>query len=97
MASATRKGVFVVTVRLPGNIAAGSYAPSVDCSNGISGTGTLTVHAGAVIPVGVPVTGDGVTSTATGGPLTAAGIGVLGLSALFGALAARRRRKSARG
>jgi hypothetical protein len=91
MRSASHKGVFSVTVRLPGNIAAGSYAPSIDCSNGPSGTGTLTVRAGAVIPVGAPVTGDGVTSTATGGPLTAVGIGLLGLGGLCGAVAARRR------
>ena len=97
MPPATRKGVFAVTVRLPGNIAAGSYAPSIDCSNGPSGTGTLTVHAGTVIPVGAPLTGDGVTSTATGGPLTAAGIGLLSLGGLCGAIAARRRRTGARG
>jgi hypothetical protein len=45
-----------------------------------------------VVPSGAPVTGDGVTSTAVGGPLTAAGLGVLGLAALIGTLAIRRRK-----
>jgi hypothetical protein len=89
--SQAESGSFVTTVTLPAGTGAGSYAPSIDCSNGVSGTAALTVRSGK-IPVGPPVTGDGVTSTATGGPLTAAGIGLLGLSGALGAAAARRRR-----
>lgn len=96
MSPATHKGVFVTTVRVPAGTASGTYAPSVDCGNGLSGLATLTVRAAApkpvVVPSGVPVTGDGVTSTAVGGPLAAAGLGVLGLSALIGAVASWRRK-----
>lgn len=96
MEASTHKGVFVTVVKLPAGIMPGTYSPSVDCGNGLSGTGALVVKAAAVKPVvvpsGAPVTGDGVTSTAMGGPLTAVGIGLLGLSGLIGAFAIRRRK-----
>jgi hypothetical protein len=100
MGPATHKGVFVTTVQLPPGTGAGTYSPSIDCSNGLAGTATFTVRAAYVKPVVVvpshaPVTGDGVTSTATGGPLTAAGLGLLGVSGLVGVAAARRRRANA--
>jgi hypothetical protein len=97
MDAATHKGVFVAVVKLPAWIKAGTYWPSMDCDNGMSGTATLTVRAAApvkpavVVPWGAPVTGDGITSTAVGGPLTVAGLGVLGASSIFGAFALRRR------
>jgi hypothetical protein len=97
-ASKTEAGVFSLTVKLPAGILAGTYSPSVDCSNGMSGTATFTVAkakpAVVVVPSGAPVTGDGITSTAVGGPITAVGIGVLGLSGIFGALFVNRRRKA---
>jgi hypothetical protein len=57
----------------------------------------LTVAAAkpaVVVPSGAPVTGDGITSTAVGGPITAVGIGILGLSGIFGAVFVNRRRKA---
>jgi hypothetical protein len=96
-ASKTEGGVFYVTVKLSSGILAGTYSPSVDCSNGMSGTATFTVAAAkpaVVVPSGAPVTGDGITSTAVGGPITAIGIGLLGLSGVFGALFVNRRRKA---
>jgi hypothetical protein len=99
-ASSTEGGVFYVSVPLPAGIMPGTYSPSVDCSNGMTGAATLTVKAATVkpnvvVPTGVPVTGDGVTSTATGGPLTAVGAGLLGVSGLAGAIAIRRRKANA--
>jgi MYXO-CTERM domain-containing protein len=96
MEASTHKGVFVTGVQLPAGIMPGTYSPSIDCSNGLAGTGTLVVKAAVtpnvVVPSGAPVTGDGVTSTAMGGPLTAVGVSLLGLSGLAGAFAIRRRR-----
>jgi hypothetical protein len=93
-------GSFTATVTIPAGTGAGSYSPSIDCSNGMSGTATLTVRAAVVkpvvvVPIGAPVTGDGVTSTAMGGPLTAVGIGALGASSIVGAFAVRRRKANA--
>jgi hypothetical protein len=96
-ASKTEAGVFSLTVKLPAGILAGTYSPSVDCSNGMSGTATFTVATvkpAVVVPSGAPVTGDGITSTAVGGPLTAVGVGILGLSGVLGAVYANRRRKA---
>jgi hypothetical protein len=101
-ASKTEAGLFYLTVKLPAGILPGRYSPSVDCSNGMSGTVTFTVASAkpavvkpaVVVPSGAPVTGDGITSTAVGGPLTAVGVGILGLSGLFGAVFAIRRRKA---
>ncbi len=100
MQVSTHQGVFVTTVILPSSISPGSYAPSLDCSNGVSGTGALQVNAlpgqpttPAAVPGGAPLTGGGSTSTAMGGPLTTVGIGLLGLGGL-GAVVAVRRRKA---
>ena len=92
MGPATHKGVFVTTVRLPQSIATGNYAPSIDCSNGMAGTAALKVNS---VPIGTPVTGDGVTATAVGGPLSVVGVGLLGLAGLAGLLAVRRRAANA--
>ena len=100
MEPSTHKGVFVASVVVPMATMPGTYSMSVDCSNGISGTATVVVRRPApirpavVTPVGAPVTGDGVTSTAVGGPLTAVGVGLLGLGGLAGAAAAVRRRRA---
>lgn len=100
MGPATHKGVFVTSVTVPSSTMPGTYSLSLDCSNGIAGTGTLVVRNATpvkpvvVTPVGVPVTGDGVTSTAVGGPLTAVGVGLLGLGGLAGVVAAVRRRRA---
>jgi hypothetical protein len=96
MSASTHKGVFVTVVKLPAWIKAGAYSPSIDCSNGMSTTATVwvkawTVKPAVIVPAGAPVTGDGITSTAVGGPLTAAGLGLLGVSSIIGAFALRRR------
>jgi hypothetical protein len=93
MSPATHKGVFQVSVTLPSN-ASGSYTPPVGCSNGINGLASLTVRTGPVTPVGPPVTGDGITSTATDGTVTGAGAVLLGIGGFAGALAVRRRRRA---
>jgi hypothetical protein len=101
MDESTHKGVFVTVVKLPAWIKAGAYSPSMDCDNGMSGTATLWVRAAGpvkpavVVPSGAPVTGDGITSTAVGGPLTVAGVAVLGVSSILGAFALRRRKANA--
>jgi hypothetical protein len=100
-ASKTEGGVFYASVKLPTWIKAGAYSPSVDCDNGKSGTATLwvktaTVKPAVIVPAGAPVTGDGITSTAVGGPLTAAGLGLLGVSSIIGAFALRRRGSKSR-
>jgi MYXO-CTERM domain-containing protein len=89
MQPSTHAGEFVTTVGLPTSISPGTYTPAIDCSNGVSGLATLVVHA---VPGGAPVTGDGTTSTATGGRFPAAGIGLLALGVLVVAIAIRRRR-----
>src|SRR5580658_5814786 len=42
-ASKTEGGLFYVTVKLSAGIMPGTYSPSVDCSNGMSGTATFSV------------------------------------------------------
>lgn len=91
----THTGVFVTTVDLPSDIIPGSYAPSIDCSNGVSGTASLTVNPlPGPVPIGPPLTGDGATSTVTGGPFATIGIALLGaggLGVVAGAVWKRRR------
>jgi hypothetical protein len=97
MQASTHAGEFVTTVTLPTSIAAGAYSPSIDCSNGVSGTASLVVNPVPGTPTGAPVTGDGATSTATDGLLTAVGIGLVGLGVLTGAVTAARRRPHGNG
>jgi hypothetical protein len=90
----THAGEFVVTVTLPTSISPGGYSPSIDCSDGTSGTASLTVNP-APIPTGAPVTGDGTTSSATGGPFTTAGLALLAVGGLaVGAGVIRKRRRA---
>jgi hypothetical protein len=92
MTPQNKTGTYAVDVTLPSGIMAGSYAPSVDCDNGVAGTAALVVA-----PSGAPLTGDGTTATATGGPLTTVGLGVAGLGVLIvGGWAVRRRRAESR-
>jgi hypothetical protein len=97
MEESTHAGEFVTTVDLPASISPGGYGPSIDCSNGVSGTASLTVNpAPGPVPSGAPLTGDGTTSSATGGPFTAAGLGLLALGGLgVGAAVIRNRRRRA--
>jgi hypothetical protein len=84
MTESTQPGEFVTTVELPASLNAGLYAPSIDCSNGLSGTASLKVNPApsGPTPSGAPLTGDGTTSSATGGPLTAAGLWLLAAGGL---------------
>jgi hypothetical protein len=70
-------GEWVVSVTLPSTLLPGTYMPSLECDNGVSGAATLVVS-----PAGAPVTGDGTTVLATGGPLAIAGAGLAGLGGL---------------
>jgi hypothetical protein len=101
MDPATQAGEWVVTVDLPANISPGDYSPSIDCDNNVSGTANLTVNpapsptTATPEPTGAPLTGDGTTSSATGGPFTPAGIALLAAGGLAaGAVAIRRRRRA---
>ncbi|MGH3246789.1 MAG: hypothetical protein ACRDOI_11335 [Trebonia sp.] len=93
MGPSTHTGEFAVTVDLPASIGPGYYSPSIDCDNGVNGLAALTVNLSPP-PSGAPVTGDGATSSAMGGPFTAAGLGLLaagGLAVGTGAIRKRRR------
>lgn len=101
MNTATVAGEWVVAVDLPADISPGDYSPSLDCDNGVSGTASLTVNPApspttpTPAPTGAPLTGDGTTSSATGGPFTPAGIALLAAGGLAaGAVAIRRRHRA---
>jgi hypothetical protein len=100
MEASTHAGEFVTTVHLPSSIIPGYYSPSIDCSpNGTSGTASLTVNpAPGPQPTGPPMTGDGATSSVTGGPFTTAGLALLALGGLaVGVGIIRRRRRAGAG
>jgi hypothetical protein len=84
LAESTHPGEFVTTVKLPTSINPGSYAPSIGCSNGLAGSASLKVNraTGVPTPSGAPLTGDGTTSSATGGPFAAAGLWLLAAGGL---------------
>jgi len=81
-------GEFSVTLTLPTSISPGSYHPSVDCSNGAADSFQFSVNP---VPAQPPETGDGTTATQTDTPLVPVGYSLIGLGALAGALALRRR------
>ena len=82
-------GDFTITVTLPSSIQPGTYTPAMDCSDGSSTTAHLTVT--SVAPKGSAQTGDGTTSTQASGGLSAIGLGLIGVGALAGGFALRRR------
>lgn len=94
MDTGARAGQFTATVTLPHGIAPGTYSPSVDCDNGQSAQALLTI---AALPSQGAQTGDGTTSTATEGTITAGGLTLLGLGAVIGGFALRQRRSARRG
>jgi hypothetical protein len=94
MQASTHSNEFVTTVLLPATIKPGRYQPDIDCGNGVSASGELTVNP---VPGVAPATGDGATSTTTNGLLTAIGLGLLGGGLVAGGAAAGRRLRRARG
>jgi hypothetical protein len=94
MDTGARAGQFTATVTLPHGIAPGTYSPSADCDNGQSAPALLTI---AALPSQGAQTGDGTTSTALDGTVTAGGLTLLGLGAVIGGFALRQRRSARRG
>jgi hypothetical protein len=93
MQEGDQSGMFQVTVVLPTSVAPGTYDPGINCSNGVSAAGVLTVNA---VPGQAPQTGDGTTSTATNTSLTDVGLGLLAAGSLAGGLVLRKRRSGSR-
>jgi hypothetical protein len=80
---------FNISVTLPGGIKAGAYDPEIDCPGGVAPTNAeLLVTA---VPSGGAATGDGTTSTTPDGRLAMAGLVLIGIGALAGGFALRRR------
>lgn len=83
-------GDFSVTVTIPGDTAAGSYNPGVDCSNNSSTTISLQVE--NLPAAGGAQTGDGATATTTNGTLALGGLALIAGGAVTGGFAMRRRK-----
>lgn len=82
-------GVFSVTVTLPGNILPGVYHPDIDCSDGSSARARIKV---APFPSqGGAATGDGTTATEANNGLAYGGFALIGIGAVIGGIAMRRR------
>ena len=90
---ANGSNMFEVTVVLPTNLAPGTYDPGINCSNGVTAAGALTVNA---VPGQAPQTGDGTTSTATNAVLTEVGLALVGAGSLAGGLVLHKRRSGSR-
>jgi hypothetical protein len=93
MQASGQSNMFDVTVVLPTSLAPGTYDPGIDCSNGVTAAGALTVNA---VPGQPPQTGDGTTSTATNATLTDVGLALAGAGSLAGGLVLRKRRSGSR-
>jgi hypothetical protein len=88
MQSGAASGDFVITVTLPASILPGTYHPDIDCSDGTSTNVALHV---TQLPRGGAQTGDGTTSTTTNNGLAAGGLVLIGVGAVAGGIAMRRR------
>jgi hypothetical protein len=93
MQASGQSNMFEVTVVLPTSLAPGTYDPGINCSNGVTAAGALTVNA---VPGQPPQTGDGTTSTATNAALTDVGLALVGAGSLAGGLVLRKRRSGSR-
>ena len=82
-------GVFSITVTLPGNILPGVYHPDIDCSDGSSATARIKVT--PFPSQGGAATGDGTTATQTNNGLAYGGFALIGIGAVAGGIAVRRR------
>jgi hypothetical protein len=93
---------FSATVPLPTDISPGTYSPSITCNNqnnqvtnNVTTSITVNPAPGPPLPIGPPLTGDGATSSVTGGPFALAGVALLGTGGLaVGAGVIRKRRRS---
>ena len=93
---------FSAMVPLPANIRPGTYSPSITCNNqnnqvtnNVTTSITVNPAPGPPLPTGPPLTGDGATSSVTGGPFALAGVALLGTGGLaVGAGVIRKRRRS---
>jgi hypothetical protein len=82
-------GVFSVTVTLPGNLLPAIYHPDMDCSDGSSARARIKVT--PFPSQGGAATGDGTTSTETNSGLAYGGLALIGIGAVLGGVAMRRR------
>jgi hypothetical protein len=80
---------FNITITLPSAIRPGAYDPEIECPGGVApANAELLVTA---VPNGGAATGDGTTSTTTNGRLALGGLALIGVGALAGGFALRRR------
>lgn len=93
MVGTAHPGVFQDISHLGEAFPPGTITDIIHCSNGLSGTAVWTVVS-STVPSVAPKTGDGVTSTAVGGPFAAGGIALIGAGGLAAGAAAVRRRRS---
>jgi hypothetical protein len=98
----TSRGQFSAKVPVPTDISPGTYSPSITCNNqnnqvtnNVTTSITVNPAPGPPLPIGPPLTGDGVTSSVTGGPFALAGVALLGTGSLaVGAFVIRKRLRS---
>jgi hypothetical protein len=83
-------GVFTLTVTLPGSMRPGTFDPAIDCSDGSSATASLRVVTATPSSASVQA-GDETNSTAANAGLSAAGLALIGVGAVAGGIALRRR------
>jgi hypothetical protein len=80
---------FSITVTLPTTIRPSAYDPEIECPGGVApANAELLVTA---VPHGGAATGDGTTSTGTNSRLALGGLALIGVGALAGGFALRRR------
>jgi hypothetical protein len=80
---------FSISVTLPSTIRPGGYDPEIECPGGVSpANAELLVTA---VPHGGAATGDGTTSTTSNGGLALGGLALIGVGAVAGGFALRRR------
>ena len=84
-----RAGQFSIRVALPGSIRPGTYHPRLTCADGTSARAVLRVSELAAA-VG-PAAGSGASSNATNAALTVGGLALIGVGAVAGGIAIRRR------
>jgi hypothetical protein len=89
MDAAAAAGDFTVTVTMPGHTQPATYRPDIGCSDGTSTTAALKVTAFAAADAAHTI--DSTTSTPVSTGLAAAGLVLIGVGAVAGGIAIRRR------